>query len=101
MKVNDDIFYKVLHHSRINVPEEGFQGLKKDLEDVLKMCEKLDGVDTDGVSPMDSPIGDVCLGLETGRGQESFEGRNLISNSAFAKDNFIAVPKILNKGKRG
>ncbi len=52
MKINDEIVGRVAFLAKLEFEGEKKETIKKELNNILDMCEKLNEVDTEGVEPL-------------------------------------------------
>jgi aspartyl-tRNA(Asn)/glutamyl-tRNA(Gln) amidotransferase subunit C len=95
MQIDKALILRLEHLTRLELSEEEREGLRKDLNDILAMVEKLRELDTDQVEPL------VYLNEESNMLREDEvsgqAGREEALRSAPQTDGvFFRVPKVIN-----
>lgn len=96
MQINNEIVDKVAFLAKLSFEEEQKQAMKKDLNNILGMCEKLNEVDTEGVEPQ------VFMTDETNplRGDDakaSITKEEALNNAPEKDSDYFKVPKVFER----
>jgi aspartyl-tRNA(Asn)/glutamyl-tRNA(Gln) amidotransferase subunit C len=85
---------KVARLSRIAEPQEALPALAEQLNGILQWVEQLGEVDTDGVEPMTSVVGQ-SLPLRDDVVTEGGDPAKVLANAPKAAAGFFVVPKVV------
>ena len=80
---------QIAYLARININEESFPSLKKELESILELVAKMDSINTESVVPM-SP-------LRKDEVTEKDDRKNLQKNAPLEKAGLFIVPKVIDE----
>ena len=80
--------------ARIRVPEDDFERLAGDLDNILGWIEQLSQVDTDGVAPMTS-VAEMTLPERADEVTDGDCAERVLANAPEAEKGFFAVPKVV------
>nr|MCS5543490.1 Asp-tRNA(Asn)/Glu-tRNA(Gln) amidotransferase subunit GatC [SAR86 cluster bacterium] len=89
---------EISYLARINVQEEDFSSLKKELEKILKLIGKMNDADTDGIKAMSHPL-DLFQPLRSDEVTEIDERDKLLASAPSVKYGLFVVPKVIDEGK--
>lgn len=95
MSIEKDDIEKLSHLARINISDDVADIVSTRLNEVLKMVDQLQAVDTQGVEPMANPM-DATQRLRADKVTE-LDSRTLLMNNAPAEENgLFLVPKVID-----
>lgn len=94
MAIDINTVRKVSRLARIATPPERLEPLTHELNGLLKWIEQLQEVDTDGVEPMTSVVGQAAP-LREDVVTEGGDARRVTSNAPKTLDGFFVVPKVV------
>lgn len=96
MKINDSLISKLESLSRLELTRDEKAVIKTDLEDILKMVEKLQSLDTTDVEPLryltkehQPPREDIPASMNI--------REKALNLSPKRHNDFIAIPKVIDK----
>jgi len=96
MKINDTVFNQLANLAKLEFTADERENLKEDLKDILNFVNQIMEVDTENVEPLIH----IC---ETSNVFRSDDAKNrldtnaALQNAPLKKDNYFAVPKVINK----
>jgi aspartyl-tRNA(Asn)/glutamyl-tRNA(Gln) amidotransferase subunit C len=96
MKLNDEMVKKLAELARLEFNPEEEQMIKTDLQQMIGFVEKLNEIDTTGISPL-THISDTINSLREDEVKGSASTNEAISNAPDAIDPFFSVPKVIKK----
>ena len=96
MTIEKEDLEKIAYLARINIDSNDFPSLKKDLQRILDLVDKMEGTDTDQVSAMAHPL-DIQQPLRIDKVTETDDRKNLLSNAPFLKSDLFLVPKVIDE----
>ena len=96
MKITDKMIDDLADLSKLEFNAEERLGLKKDLENVIGMMDKLNELNTDGVEPLLHMTSEVnALRKDEIKGSITREAG--LKNAPLKDEEFFKVPKVINK----
>ena len=95
MSIKDQDLEQIAYLARINIDKSKFSALKKELESILELVEKMNSVDTEKVSAMSHPL-DISQPLRKDKITEENDRQNLQKNAPSVKAGFFLVPKVID-----
>ena len=80
--------------SRLSFDKENEEKITKDLENIIKFVDQLDGVDTSDIEPLKSPLDKTA---KTRNDQISAENRKeqFLKNAPDANEDYFLVPRVV------
>ena len=80
--------------SRLSSDKENEEKITKDLENIIKFVDQLDGVDTSDIEPLKSPLEKTA---KTRNDQISAENRKeqFLKNAPDANEDYFLVPRVV------
>lgn len=95
MPINETVILKLEKLAKLKLDQDEQAILMKDINEILKMVDKLNELDTDGVAPL------VYLNLDVSPLDEDIPGdmlsqKDALSNAPKSKDGFFMVKKFLD-----
>lgn len=94
MSIEPEQVRQIAYLARIKVPEEQFEGLAQELNQILGFVEQLSEVDTDGVAPMTSVV-DMAAPLREDVVSDGGYAEKVLANAPDGVDDFFTVPKVV------
>ena len=95
MSIKDQDLEQIAYLARINIDKSKFSALKKELESILELVEKMNSADTEAVSAMSHPL-DISQPLRKDKVTEENDRQNLQKNAPSVKAGFFLVPKVID-----
>ncbi len=99
MDLSQDLIKHLFTLSQLNVPEEGTEAIRADLERILDYISALESVDTEGVAPCNGLQSEVHPNLDHLR--EDVPEKPLATEAALNKQyltgNFVRVPPVIEQ----
>jgi aspartyl-tRNA(Asn)/glutamyl-tRNA(Gln) amidotransferase subunit C len=96
MELNKETTLKLAQLSRLSFSSSELEEIQKDLSQMIGFVEKLNEVDTTGVSPL-THIGTSGNRLREDEVKGSIDAQLTFENAPLAVDHFFAVPKVIKK----
>lgn len=96
MEVNDEMVDKLANLARLQFKAEEKEGIKNDLQRMIKFVEKLNEVDTTGVEPLLHMSEQVNV-LREDEVKGSVETAEGLKNAPVHDEQFFKVPKVIKK----
>lgn len=95
MSLKDEDLEQIAYLARINIDKSKFPFLKKELESILSLVEKMNSADTGSVEAMSHPL-DVSQPLRKDKVTEEDNWENLKKNAPSIKAGLFLVPKVID-----
>ncbi len=95
MPIDESVILKLEKLAKLKLEQDEQAILMKDINDILKMVEKLNELDTDGVEPLVYLNLDVSP-LDDDEPREMLSQKDALSNAPESKDGFFSVKKFLD-----
>lgn len=96
MKVDAEMINNLAHLARLRFSDAEKKAIGADLQKIVAFVEKLQSVNTEGVTPL-LHISDAVNVLREDRVQGSVSREEALSNSPVADPVFFKVPKVIRK----
>ncbi len=96
MEVNDALIDKLATLARLQFDDDQKAGFKKDLQKMIQFVEKLNELDTTGVSPLLHMSDNVNV-LRDDEVSGSISRIDGLKNAPLHDDEFFKVPKVISK----
>lgn len=93
-KINDELISKLEKLARIKILDQEREEIKADLNNIVKMFDKLEEVDTTGVKPL-RHMNEQYNRLRDDVVSDMLSQDEALSNASDTQDGFIRVPKFL------
>ncbi|AHK78142.1 MULTISPECIES: Asp-tRNA(Asn)/Glu-tRNA(Gln) amidotransferase subunit GatC [Ectothiorhodospira] len=94
MSLSLDEVRKIAHLARLSVQEEDLQGYARNLSDILDLVQQMEGVDTQGVTPMAHPL-DASQRLRADEPTETDQRDHFQGNAPAVESGLYLVPKVI------
>ena len=95
MSIKDKDLEEIAHLARIGVNSNVFPELKKDIQNIIDLVDKMDAVDTSQVNPMTHPL-DISQPLRKDEITEFDNRKKLQENAPAVKSGLFLVPKVID-----
>ena len=95
MSLKDEDLEQIAYLARINIDKSKFPSLKKELESILSLVQKMDSADTGSVEAMSHPL-DISQPLRKDKVTEEDNWENLQKNAPSIKAGLFLVPKVID-----
>ncbi len=96
MKITDEKIEALAHLSRLSFEGIEKESIKKDLENILDMCEKMKSVDTDGVEPLIYMTNAQNV-LRKDVVSQEITREEALKNAPKKDSDFFRVPKVIDQ----
>ena len=96
MKITDEKIEALAHLSRLSFEGAEKESIKKDLENILDMCEKMKSVDTDGVEPLIYMTNAQNV-LRKDEVSQEITREEALKNAPKKDSDFFRVPKVIDQ----
>lgn len=96
MKITDEKIEALAHLSRLSFEGTEKESIKKDLENILDMCEKMKSVDTDGVEPLIYMTNAQNV-LRKDVVSQEITREEALKNAPKKDSDFFRVPKVIDQ----
>ena len=94
MQIDKSTLEKVAHLSRLNIKPEEETKLLQDMSDILSWVEKLNELDTEGVTPLTHMTQEVNV-FRPDVTENNISQVNALKNAPAKDDQYFKVPKVL------
>ena len=96
MEVNDELVNNIALLARLEFEEHEKEEIKLDMQKMISFIEKLNELDTAGVTPLLHMSDNVNV-LREDEVKESITREEALSNAAMHDEHFFKVPKVIRK----
>lgn len=96
MEITNEKIEQLAHLARLEFDEEGKKNIKKDLQNILALCEKLNEVDTDGIEPL-IYMTDTFNNVREDKVVNTITKEEALSNAPKKDSDYFRVPKVIEK----
>ena len=94
MALSDQELKEIAYLARINIKEDSFSSLKKELEQILELFEELNEADTSEVTAMSHPL-DFSQPTRKDEVTEEDQREELLKNAPSVQSGLFLVPKVI------
>ena len=94
MALSDQELKEIAYLARINIKEDSFSSLKKELEQILELFEELNEADTSEVTAMSHPL-DLSQPTRKDEVTEENQREELLKNAPSVQSGIFLVPKVI------
>ena len=94
MALSDKELKEIAYLARINIKEDSFSSLKKELEQILELFEELNEADTSEVTAMSHPL-DLSQPTRKDEVTEEDQREELLKNAPSVQSGLCLVPKVI------
>ena len=95
MSIKDNDLEEIANLAKIGINSSLFNELKKDLQNILNLVEKMNATDTKDVEPMSHPL-DISQPLRKDEVTEENSREKLQENAPLIKSGLFLVPKVID-----
>ena len=95
MSIKDNDLEEIANLAKIGINSSLFTELKKDLQNILNLVEKMNATDTKDVEPMSHPL-DISQPLRKDEVTEENSREKLQENAPSIKSGLFLVPKVID-----
>jgi aspartyl-tRNA(Asn)/glutamyl-tRNA(Gln) amidotransferase subunit C len=96
MEVNDELIEKLAHLAKLRFNDDEKEGIRKDLQNMLGLIEKMEEINTDNVEPLLHMSGNVNV-VRADEVKGSISNEEALRNAAQKQEPFFIVPKVIKK----
>jgi aspartyl-tRNA(Asn)/glutamyl-tRNA(Gln) amidotransferase subunit C len=96
MKIDNELVEKLANLSKLEFDEQAREGLKKDLQKILDMVERLNEVNVDGVEPL-IYMSDEKNVLRKDVVKDTVSKEEALLNAPLRDSDYFKVPKVIKK----
>ncbi|MFM7765431.1 MAG: Asp-tRNA(Asn)/Glu-tRNA(Gln) amidotransferase subunit GatC [Sphingomonadales bacterium] len=96
MKITPEKVQELAALSRLKFEGETAENMRRDLEKILEMCEKLNEVNTDGVEPL-IYMTDRVNNLREEKVEQEITHEEALKNAPKKDSDFFRVPKVIGQ----
>lgn len=96
MRITDEKIETLAHLSRLSFEGAEKENIRKDLEKILEMCEKLKEVNTEGVEPL-IYMSDSHTVLREDSVNQEISKAEALKNAPKSDSDFFRVPKVIEQ----
>ena len=96
MEVNDELIDKLALLARLGFNGEEKESIKKDLQNMLSLIDKMNTVNTDNVEPLLHMTGNISV-MRDDEIKGSISNEDALKNAARSSGEFFVVPKVITK----
>ena len=94
MALSNQELKEIAYLARINIKEDSFSSLKKELEQILELFEELNEADTSEVTAMSHPL-DLSQPTRKDEVTEENQREELLKNAPSVQSGLFLVPKVI------
>ena len=98
MEITNEKIEQLAHLAKLEFDEKGKENIKKDLQNILGLCEKLNEIDTEGIEPL-IYMTDTVNNVREDILVESISRDEALSNAPKKDSDYFRVPKVLDHNK--
>jgi len=95
MSLGPDDVHKIASLARLAVDDKQLGQMTGDLSDILGFVEQLQAIDTDNITPMAHPLGDVAPRLREDVADAQIDRERFQEQAPDTADGFYRVPKVI------
>jgi len=96
MEITNEKIEQLAHLARLEFDAQGKVNIKKDLENILVLCEKLNEIDTEGIEPL-IYMTDTQNNVREDLLIESISRTDALKNAPKKDSDYFRVPKVIEK----
>lgn len=96
MEITNEKIEQLAHLARLEFDAEGKANIKKDLENILALCEKLNEIDTEGIAPL-IYMTETQNNVREDKVIESITRAEALKNAPKKDSDYFRVPKVIEK----
>lgn len=96
MKLNKTKVQELAHLARLEFSDEELIDISKDLEKIIKFCDQLKSVDTQGIDPL-IYLSDEINVLREDQVSAGLKKEDALKNAPASDSDYFKVPKVISK----
>ena len=96
MKIDNELVEKLANLSKLEFDEQAREGIKKDLQKILDMVERLNEVNVDGIEPL-IYMSDEKNVLRKDVVKDTVSKEEALLNAPLRDSDYFKVPKVIKK----
>ena len=96
MQVDEKLVDHLAHLSRLHFDPQEKEAIRKDMENIIKLVEKLNELDTTGVEPL-RHMSQLTNVMREDVQQGSIDTQLALRNAASHDEHFFKVPKVISR----
>lgn len=96
MEITNEKIEQLAHLARLEFDAQGKTNIKKDLENILALCEKLNEIDTEGIEPL-IYMTDTQNNVRKDEVIETISRQEALMNAPKKDSDYFRVPKVIEK----
>lgn len=96
MDITNEKIEQLAHLARLEFDEQGKANIKKDLQNILALCEKLNEINTDGIEPL-IYMTDTQNNVRKDQVIETISRTEALKNAPKKDSDYFRVPKVIEK----
>jgi aspartyl-tRNA(Asn)/glutamyl-tRNA(Gln) amidotransferase subunit C len=96
--ITDERIDQLAHLARLEFDDIGKKNIKKDLENILVFCEKLNDVNTDGIEPL-IYLTETANHVREDEVVETITRKQALQNAPKSDSDYFRVPKVISEKK--
>ena len=98
MRITDEKISQLAHLARLEFNDESMEGIRRDLEKILDLCEKLNEVDTEGIEPL-VYMTDAVNQVREDEVDQPYSREQILSNAPARDSDYFRVPKVIEQNR--
>lgn len=98
MKITDEKIEQLAHLCRLEFDDNSKESIRRDLEKILDLCEKLNEVNTDGIEPL-IYMTETVNNVREDKVEQLFTREQMLSNAPKKDSDYFRVPKVIEQNK--
>lgn len=98
MKITEEKVRALAHLARLEFEGEALEEIRSDLENIVAMCEQLNGLDTEGVAPL-IYMTDAVNVLREDVVHQEISHDEALRNAPARDSDYFRVPKVIDQNK--
>lgn len=98
MKITEEKVRALAHLARLEFEGEALEEIRSDLENIVAMCEQLNGLETEGVAPL-IYMTDAVNVLREDVVHQEISHEEALRNAPAKDSDYFRVPKVIDQNK--
>ncbi|MEN9510344.1 MAG: hypothetical protein RLZZ370_163 [Bacteroidota bacterium] len=98
MKITEEKVRALAHLARLEFEGEALEEIRSDLQNIVAMCEQLNGLDTEGVAPL-IYMTDAVNVLREDVVHQEISHEEALRNAPARDSDYFRVPKVIDQNK--
>ena len=96
MKITPEKVQELAHLARLEFEGEAAENIRRDLENILEMCETLNNLDTEGIAPLIYMTDNVNV-LRDDLVHQDISHEDAVKNSPAKDSEYFRVPMVIDQ----